>query len=44
VNGVLEDSIRAFKLLTTRRVGRKVAGALLRGLHRVRIAAAPTLH
>lgn len=37
VNEYLEEIIPAFKLLTTYRYGRKVAGALLRGLYRVRV-------
>ncbi len=36
-NEYLEEIIPAFKLLTTYRYGRKVAGALLRGLYRVRV-------
>ncbi len=37
VNEYLEEIIPAFKLLTTYRYGRRVAGALLRGLYRVRV-------
>ncbi|MBK8726280.1 MAG: 1-acyl-sn-glycerol-3-phosphate acyltransferase [Holophagaceae bacterium] len=37
VNEYLEEIIPAFKLLTTYRYGKKVAGALLRGLYRVRV-------
>ncbi|MFN8010594.1 MAG: 1-acyl-sn-glycerol-3-phosphate acyltransferase [Holophagaceae bacterium] len=37
VNEYLEEIIPAFKLLTTYRYGRKVAGVLLRGLYRVRV-------